>query len=130
MTIVLLLLLLLLVIVTTALDYHKSISENNSVLISFSAIRTIRSLFSDANPVDKNLNILNGVRVISILWVILGHTYINTQTIIAPNSFQATYFMTEPTWFAIMSGATLAVDTFFGIGGFLTGLSNAKTFEN
>jgi len=94
----------------------------------FSAIKTIKSLF-DTLTVEPNLHVFNGFRVISIIWVVLGCTYEFVQLMIPVNSDYMLYIMTKPTWFAIISGATQSVDTFFAIGGFLTALSCARMFE-
>jgi len=45
------------------------------IVHSFSLFTSWKILFTDPNPVDKNLDVLHGVRVLLALWVILGHTY-------------------------------------------------------
>eukprot|EP01052_Picozoa_sp_SAG31_P004169 SAG31_NODE_170_length_21415_cov_8.230813_9_plen_549_part_00 len=69
----------------------------------------------------KEMQVLNGMRVVSIMWVILGHTalYIGG---VQPPGINMLYVreIVMPQWSTcLISGAPLAVDTFFLMSGFL-----------
>lgn len=46
-----------------------------SYLLAFSLISNGRSLLKRSRPGPNNIGCLNGLRVLSILWVVLGHRY-------------------------------------------------------
>ena len=88
-------------------------------LNAFGAIENGRKLFfARSSDGDKNLELLNGLRVLSMLWIILGHTY----------SFMLSGALLNPLVpldffkmfsFNIITSAPYSVDIFFWLTGFL-----------
>ncbi|CAD8208487.1 unnamed protein product [Paramecium octaurelia] len=88
--------------------------------LSFSFIHNYQKLFKINEPKGENAGfvIFNGIRSLSIFWVIYGHD----QLIRGSNSFNLIdipYKITEPGWLTLTPAAYFAVDTFFFVGGFL-----------
>ncbi|CAD8115428.1 unnamed protein product [Paramecium sonneborni] len=88
--------------------------------LSFSFIHNYQKLFKINEPKGENAGfvIFNGIRALSIFWVIYGHD----QLIRGSNSFNVIdipYKITEPGWLTLTPAAYFAVDTFFFVGGFL-----------
>ncbi|CAE8691250.1 unnamed protein product, partial [Polarella glacialis] len=82
----------------------------------------LRARQQDKDPLAPALGVLDGLRVLSTLWVVLGHTviwpllsvqYENAGLILPPHGR-----LTE-TWFQVVPGGYFAVDTFFWLSGFL-----------
>ena len=75
------------------------------------------------------MNILNGVRVLSLLYVMLGHGY--TSILQAPVTDIGQVNLILKSWlFAIVPGSFFAVDTFFFLSSFLGAyLLLAKFYE-
>ena len=95
---------------------YASLSKPTNHLSAFS-IQESRKLFK-LNP-KSNLNILNGVRSLSMMWVIIGHMYgnllmgaLNIQSSVEKNSFEKPFFL-------LIEGGVFAVDVFFFIAGLL-----------
>jgi peptidoglycan/LPS O-acetylase OafA/YrhL len=90
------------------------------LLLSFSFYTNFNKLIQPTvSRSGENLAVLNGVRVLSIGWVILGHVYayrVGSSPI--ANIFDIPDIIDKPK-FAIVYGAFYAVDTFFWLGGFL-----------
>jgi peptidoglycan/LPS O-acetylase OafA/YrhL len=74
--------------------------------------------FARSKDGDPNLEILNGVRVLSMLWVILGHTYFYGLATALGNPLIALEFFKSFTFNMVLSGP-YAVDIFFWLSGFL-----------
>jgi len=74
--------------------------------------------FARSKDGDKNLEILNGVRVLSMAWVILGHTYFyGLKTALGNPTVPLTLFKMFS--FNFVSSGPYAVDIFFWLSGFL-----------
>ena len=79
---------------------------------------TSKLLFARSKDGDKNLEILNGIRVLSMFWVILGHTYFYAmQSALANPLIPLTLFRMFS--FNLVSAGPYAVDIFFWLSGFL-----------
>eukprot|EP00933_Yihiella_yeosuensis_P033290 TRINITY_DN27024_c0_g1_i1.p1 TRINITY_DN27024_c0_g1~~TRINITY_DN27024_c0_g1_i1.p1 ORF type:complete len:876 (-),score=149.40 TRINITY_DN27024_c0_g1_i1:125-2431(-) len=106
---------------------QKLLSLGTVTLEAFSLSRNVKS-FTKIRSEEKDssgapsLKVLDGLRVLSMLWVVLGHTllwplisvqYDNTFMLLPPKGR-----MTE-VWFQIIPGGYFAVDTFFWLSGFL-----------
>jgi hypothetical protein len=79
---------------------------------------TSKLLFARSKDGNKNLEILNGIRVLSMGWVILGHTYyFALQSALANPLIPLTLFKSFS--FNIVSSGPYAVDIFFWLSGFL-----------
>ncbi len=70
------------------------------------------------NP-QSNLNVFNGIRALSMIWVVIGHTMsfsisgmINIASSLEPNTLLKPYFLP-------VEAGLFAVDVFFYVGGFL-----------
>jgi len=122
-----------LVIVMTFLDYHgmlKGQSKGTQLALSFSLQKNLRSLFSNENRIDPKLNVFNGVRVLSISWVVLNHSWL---AIPYEALFNLADTVDEVPLKLIMSfikAAPLAVDVFFVVSGFLCALSLCSAFKD
>jgi peptidoglycan/LPS O-acetylase OafA/YrhL len=91
----------------------------------------LKALFSFSIPVNlakltkhfpnnkTNLNPLNMVRVMAMMWVVLGHTALFTVFIGYTNPIQAVKRLLPSVPFQILLNGTLSVDVFFYLAGFL-----------
>ena len=75
-------------------------------------------LFARNKEGDKNLELLNGLRVISMFWIILGHTYFYGMDTALLNPLVPIDFI-QSFSFNLVSSAPYAVDIFFWLSGFL-----------
>jgi peptidoglycan/LPS O-acetylase OafA/YrhL len=123
------LLLLALCLIATAADLYLTLnstkdslqcSKPTSLLLSFSYYTNFKKIMQPTvSRSGENLAVLNGLRVLSIGWVIVGHvcSFRMRYTPIV-NIFDLLDVIDKPK-FAIVYGAFYAVDTFFWLGGFL-----------
>jgi len=88
-------------------------------LHSWNPIVNLEKLFTVKEGGDKTLSVLNGVRVLSIGWVILGHSF-SFVTMSAIKNGQTLNVLFDSDFFSIVPGGIYAVDTFFFLSGFLT----------
>lgn len=128
-------LLVFVVVLASAMDYNEFFSKGRKGTISrllwcFSLKRNIKGLLTIANRVDPNLEVLNGIRVLAIGWVVLGHSfYIATLSpfINLDDTFSDLF---NAFFLSIIKCATVAVDVFLYLSGFLAGVSFYRSFQN
>ncbi|XP_053380236.1 nose resistant to fluoxetine protein 6-like [Mercenaria mercenaria] len=87
------------------------------LLLSFSVYSNAPKIFNTNQPAGT-LTSVNGIRFVSMTWVILGHTYDFGLTL---TDNVATYFpqLMKRFTFQAVSNATVSVDTFFVLSGLL-----------
>jgi len=76
-------------------------------------------IFGRAKENDKNLDILNGLRVFAIVWVILGHTYLYMLEGPIQNATTWPFNLIDTPIMTIVMAAPYSVDIFFWLSGFL-----------
>ena len=75
---------------------------------------------------------LNGMRVLSMVWIVLGHTMMMPAPINGfdnPEDLVATFGARSQVWFMTVIGGQIAVDTFFFLGGFLVAYLGVRDLE-
>ncbi|XP_044262889.1 nose resistant to fluoxetine protein 6-like [Tribolium madens] len=129
-TITILAVFLCLVFVSTcyniALDYFKK-EPYHELLIAFSFLHNGRKLFRSSKNSDQLL-CLNGIKAISMMWVIIGHEYSHVMNVPISNFFAIKDWQNDPANMFI-SGATVSVDTFFVVGGLVTVYTFLKSMD-
>ncbi|XP_023719920.1 nose resistant to fluoxetine protein 6 isoform X3 [Cryptotermes secundus] len=95
----------------------KSKGVAHSVLVSFSLTTNGRNLLSCSTSSDT-MPSLNGLRFISIFWILLGHTYYMKSVSSNINNIVVKHFDQSLSMMLIMNG-TLTTDTFFLLSGIL-----------
>ena len=111
---------------STITEYDKmytKIEEQKSKLgllfYSFSPINNIKKLFTVSKKGDQSLAVLNGVRVLSIGWIVIGHSF--SFVLLTPTiNFANIRNMFEGTLFGLIPAGAFAVDTFFFLSGLLS----------
>ncbi|CAK1548341.1 unnamed protein product [Leptosia nina] len=89
----------------------------SEIMLSFSILSNGRAILSTRRPNDGALTCLHGMRFLSVLWVIMVHTYL-TIFYIADNKQMRV--VTERNFlYQSVGNASYCVDTFFFIGGLL-----------
>ncbi|XP_045505733.1 nose resistant to fluoxetine protein 6-like [Colias croceus] len=87
------------------------------VLLSFSILSNGRAILSTRRPNDGALTCLHGMRFLSVLWVIMVHTYL---TIFYISDNKQMRVVTERNFlYQSVGNASYCVDTFFFISGLL-----------
>mmetsp|Transcript_23891 Transcript_23891/g.26509 ORF Transcript_23891/g.26509 Transcript_23891/m.26509 type:complete len:315 (+) Transcript_23891:73-1017(+) len=103
-------------------DLNTDVAQNKTVLgkavIAFSPARNMRKLFYSPFNDKDFLKVFNGVKLLSMFHVILGHAYINVLINPTSNPKYMNEFV-QPLWFEIVPGGFFAVDVFFYLSGFL-----------
>ncbi|KJE89704.1 hypothetical protein CAOG_01136 [Capsaspora owczarzaki ATCC 30864] len=88
-----------------------------SLTLGFSLLQNVPRMFA-TNTKDESLLSLNGIRVISMCWVVLGHTYLWALDSGIQNPYAVYYMSIRPT-FQIIANGFFTVDSFFFLSGFL-----------
>ena len=97
-------------------------------LQEYSAVTSFYRIFS-VNRTDSKYLFLNGVRTLSLLWVILGHSYV-FQLTMSDNVIHVLDNLQNSVPLQFIPGAVFAVDTFFFISGFLAVLILTTQFQS
>ncbi|CAF2438000.1 unnamed protein product [Rotaria sp. Silwood2] len=81
-----------------------------------SLLNNYHILKSDSYP--KNLACLNGIRVLSLCWIILGHTFIFA--VYYSDNLMTIFNWSRKLWFQIIVQTFFSIDSFFLLSGLLT----------
>ncbi|GBM82866.1 Nose resistant to fluoxetine protein 6 [Araneus ventricosus] len=87
------------------------------ILVSFSLISNFKK-FVNTKTSSTKLSCLHGFRFLSITWIILAHTYLNINFQLFRGLRKGIIIQQDPFFQAVVN-ASVAVDTFFFIGGLL-----------
>lgn len=93
-----------------------------ALILSFSILSNMQKLLSSRSKEktgNTNLDFLNSIRVLSIFWVILGHTYISNLVFAPLQNIDTAFKEISESQYILVYGAFYAVDTFFWLSGFL-----------
>jgi len=97
--------------------------------LCFSLLRNSRMIFSTEVP-ERTVRCINGIRVISLTWVVLGNYYLyGVMKLRTDNISRVVYDAVHGFSFMIVNNAYISVDTFFLLSGFLTGYLTLKKFN-
>lgn len=103
--------------------------DPHELLISFSAYTNGKQLFNvTRSNSSSSLNCLNGLRSISLMWIIFGHRFSNQQIFPMTNP-QALQEHFNHIYSVIFSSHNIAVDTFFVMGALLLTTSILKSLD-
>ena len=89
----------------------------------------IRSLFRSENRLDPNLEALNILRVICIFWIVAGHCLCFYEQFYPLNLISTAKHIQDSNMYVIIRNATVSVDAFFFLSGFLSTLSFGILFD-
>ncbi|XP_055952756.1 nose resistant to fluoxetine protein 6-like [Argiope bruennichi] len=124
----------ILVIVGTYIDtsnrFNSKIKESGIVTDSlkcFSVNKNLAKLFRISQS-KENFGVLNGMRVLSMVWIVLSHTYGFNHKQSYGRMKNAQGALEEVTFGTIIN-AWVIVDTFFVLGAFLVAHSNLKALD-
>ena len=88
------------------------------LIVSFSLYKTVPAIMSTHQP-PSAISCINGLRVISMFWVIMGHVYVFCiEFQVLDNTLDLIYFVKRFTAQPILNGF-FSVDTFFFLSGLL-----------
>ncbi|OMJ91132.1 hypothetical protein SteCoe_6396 [Stentor coeruleus] len=98
--------------------YPKNSSVISNIIKCFSLLANGRKLLISRRKKDP-LDILNGIRVLSLGWVLLGHTVLATSSYGPLNNLYTLPETIAGSDYIIIYAGVYAVDTFFWVSGFL-----------
>jgi len=129
--------LILFILVITCLDRYKYFEKQGKqkttlkrVLVCFSLQRTFSSLFKSENKLDPKLEVFNGIRLFSIMWIILGHYFVALLLSPVFNFLEVVNDIFHTFYMGFIKAANLSSDTFFFMSGFFAALSLYRIFIN
>ena len=99
------------------------------VILSFSLYKTVPAIMATHQPASA-ITSINGMRVLSMFWVILGHTYgWGMLYNVVANSKEVGETFPRRFLFQLVINFTLSVDTFFVLSGLLLSYLSIKDME-
>ncbi|XP_055297842.1 uncharacterized protein LOC129566166 isoform X2 [Sitodiplosis mosellana] len=102
---------------------HLSIPQR--LLLSFGLSTNAKTILSTKELPQESIGCVHGLRVFSMMWTILVHTYLQ---LFAVTENRYSKQLSEKTfWYQILGNASYTVDTFFFISGFLVTLLFLRT---
>ncbi|XP_031635339.1 nose resistant to fluoxetine protein 6-like [Contarinia nasturtii] len=131
-TICVLALFLFLIVVNTLYDVILTITkrEKTQAFLAFSFYSNGLKLFSQkkTESTEDTMQFLHGIRVISTMWIVLGHTFLMYLFIPVRNSMWLFQFKSQYHNMIVVS-ALVATDTFFFISGLLVSYKMLKNLK-
>jgi hypothetical protein len=110
---------------------EELMSEKNAIgkfFLCFSFSRNIRKIWYTPTPKDNRLGVFNGVRVLSIFYVMLGHAFATCLEFPTINLLDVKDDIANSPIYPLIAGAFFAVDTFFFLSAFLGALLMLEKF--
>ncbi|XP_011450645.3 nose resistant to fluoxetine protein 6 [Magallana gigas] len=107
--------------------HMESESTYEKLLLSFSVYSNAKKILS-TRKTSETLTALNGIRFLSISWVVLGHTFAFVLSNIS-NSGPFLKEMLGRRSFQAIANALVAVDSFFALSGFLLAYLTLKEMD-
>nr|XP_039271216.1 nose resistant to fluoxetine protein 6-like [Styela clava] len=98
-------------------ENFKQKSALSSLAMSFSVVKNTNTLL-DLTQKEGNIHVLNGLRFLSMSWVILGHTF-NFILGVSDNMVDFADWALNHGTFQVIINGVLSVDTFFFLSGLL-----------
>lgn len=99
------------------------------LILSFSLYKTMPAIMATHQPPNA-ITSINGIRVISMFWVILGHTFLwGLDDGVTANIEEAFETVPQPFYFQPVNNAFLSVDTFFVLSGLLLSYLSIREME-
>jgi len=108
--------------------FSKNTPKIAQYLKCFNFNENLSKIFSVSEPQDPDLSVFNGIRVFSMCWVILGHTFYYAKHGFLSNVMEMPIFGTTFKYSYILS-APFSVDIFFFLSGFLATYLLLKEFR-
>ncbi|XP_001191391.1 nose resistant to fluoxetine protein 6 [Strongylocentrotus purpuratus] len=111
-------------------DNYKDLSAWRRCILCFSLTRSVNQITNTTSGKD-DIQCLHGMRVISMFWIILGHSFSFQQNsgaladVMWAYSFPAKWFTSQ-----VLYNAYIALDTFFFLGGLLVAYTSFKYMSN
>ncbi len=114
-------------VLATVLDLRGRFVEAKSTLSKvaacFSLRRSITGFLKAENPLDPNLEIFNGVRVLTMLWIVICHLHESEMMTPTLNLLQFFDSLQHTLAYSYVKSGGLSVDVFFAISGFFAACS-------
>lgn len=101
--------------------------KRSGIMLSFSVLENGRKILSTRKS-SGNIAAINGIRVISTLWVMLGHSLFITIGYLE-NTLPAGKAVRQSFWYLAVTNATVSVDTFFCMSGLLCSYLTLKSLK-
>ncbi|XP_050332310.1 uncharacterized protein LOC126760599 [Bactrocera neohumeralis] len=98
-------------------EAKKQLSLHEQLLLCFAFQTNAGTILNMTENKEQQTSCVHGLRVFSVLWTIMVHTYLQMFTI-GENRFQRN-IVERSIWYQFVGNATFSVDTFFFISGFL-----------
>lgn len=118
------------VLVGTLIDLYcyygktKLTSKTARILLAFSFMTNFRK-FVDTSSSSKELSCLNGIRFLSMSWIILCHSYLMSLYRVV-SSYEYVLHMAQDWAVQVLLNGFMGVETFFFLGGFLVCYVSSK----
>ncbi|XP_055370763.1 uncharacterized protein LOC129605190 [Condylostylus longicornis] len=122
-----------LMLISSAYDYTTSSYGKKpiKILTAFSIVTNGRKLFQIQDTSKRNPNViecLNGIRSLSIIWVVFGHQYFVSNFVTSINAIYILEWARSPFALLMLNGV-LSVDSFFLLSGCLVSWIGLKTLN-
>ena len=108
---------------------HRLMEFGYDLILSFSLYKTVPTIMSTFQP-PSAITSINGIRVISMFWVILGHTFLwGLFYRVTDNAVYAIENVPKTFAFQPVANSYLSVDSFFVMSGLLLSYLGIKEME-